>query len=346
MASYDTFMALRDYVKGKIDRFDLEDSDPNIYDVREDKSNLGQSLIKIEFKKDDDFWKAVNLHEDDVWFMRMLNSYYSDYEFMDWYAVVDDFKNGYIIWYDLNEDNLEKLKRISRYIYPKKFDLEDENFRTKFAEKLLSSFKSETEDILSDFQTEKNREMGHVAREHVKKELNEYFEEFGFTYYDDSLTTTVANLIMLYIKENQIHLPLSKLLPELFENNKIKIGGWAENSYEYQDDEHFDKQSFNDYTERKLDEILEKIEEGGDGNFDMQEYLDMVERVGKKFEVGTWHNLPKKKDVRFYIENFEMNPNKVIVKLSKGMKQRTLKLTEENFYHLLYQPTLFNLEEI
>jgi hypothetical protein len=34
------------------------------------------------------------------------------------------------------------------------------------------------------------------------------------------------------------------------------------------------------------------------------------------------------------------------VKLSKALKQRQLKLSEENFYNLLYQPTLFNLEEI
>jgi hypothetical protein len=72
----------------------------------------------------------------------------------------------------------------------------------------------------------------------------------------------------------------------------------------------------------------------------------MVERVSKKFQVGRWYVLPKKKDVRFIIENFEMNPDKVVVKLSKDLKQRILKLSEENFYHLLYQPTLFNLEEI
>jgi hypothetical protein len=105
--------------------------------------------------------------------------------------------------------------------------------------------------------------MAHVAREHVNMELNEYFKEYGFNYHDDSITTSIANLIMLYIKENQIHLPIAKLLPEIFENNKINIGGWAENSYEYQDEQHFDKQSFNDYTERKLDAIIEKIEARG-----------------------------------------------------------------------------------
>jgi len=346
MASYDTFMALKDYVKGKIDKGELEDSDPEIYHVREDKSNRGQSVIKLGFN-DKKFWEKVGLHEDDVWFMKMINSYYSDYEFMDSYAVTDDFKNGYIIFYELNEDNIEKLKQISRYIFPKKFDLENEEFRSKFAEKLLSSFKRETQDILDDYQSEKNREMSHVAQKSIQKELNDYFNEFGFTYIpDDEFTTTVANLMMWYIRENAIHEPITDLLPKIFSSSKMSIGGWQENSYEYQDSKEFDSVSFNNYVERKLDEIIERIEDGADSDFDVKDYVGMVDRISKKIEVGKWHNLPKKKDVRFYIENFEMNPNKVVVKLSRALKQRELKLTEENFYHLLYQPTLFNLEEI
>ena len=140
MASYETFVALKDYVKGKIQKWELEDSDPDIYHVREDRSNLGQSVIKLGFN-DDKFWKSVGLHEDDVWFMKMINSHYSDYEFMDSYSVKEDFSNGYTIFYELNDDNIEKLKLISRYIFPKKFDLENEEFRSDFAEKLLTSFK-------------------------------------------------------------------------------------------------------------------------------------------------------------------------------------------------------------
>jgi len=346
MASYDTFMALKDYVKGKIDKGELEDSDSEIYHVREDKSNRGQSVIKLGFN-DKKFWEKVGLHEDDVWFMKMINSYYSDYEFMDSYSVKEDFTNGYTIFYELNDDNIEKLKRISRYIFPKKFDLENEEFRSKFAEKLLSSFKRETQDILDDYQSEKNREMSHVAQKSIQKELNDYFNEFGFTYIpDDEFTTTVANLMMWYIRENAIHEPITDLLPKIFSSSKMSIGGWQENSYEYQDSKEFDSVSFNNYVERKLDEIIERIEDGADSDFDVKDYVGMVDRISKKIEVGKWHNLPKKKDVRFYIENFEMNPNKVVVKLSRALKQRELKLTEENFYHLLYQPTLFNLEEI
>ena len=73
-------MALKDYVKGKINKWELEDSDPEIYHVIEDKSNRGQSVIKLGFN-DDKFWEKVGLHEDDVWFMKMLKSDYSDYEF-------------------------------------------------------------------------------------------------------------------------------------------------------------------------------------------------------------------------------------------------------------------------
>jgi hypothetical protein len=346
MASFETFMALRDYVKGKIQKWELEDSDPDIYHVREDRSNLGQSVIKLGFN-DDKFWKNVGLHEDDVWFMKMINSHYSDYEFMDSYSVKEDFSNGYTIFYELNEDNIEKLKRISRYIFPKKFDLENEEFRSDFADKLLTSFKSQTQDILDDYQSEKNREMSHVAQKSIQKELNDYFNEFGFTYIpDDEFTTTVANLMMWYIRENAVHEPIEKLLPKIFSSSKMSIGGWQENSYEYQDSEEFDSVSFNNYVERKLDEIIERIEDGADSDFDVKDYVAMVDRISKKIEVGKWHNLPKKKDVRFYIENFEMNPNKVVVKLSRALQQRELKLSEENFYHLLYQPTLFNLEEI
>ena len=346
MASYETFVALKDYVKGKIQKWELEDSDPDIYHVREDRSNLGQSVIKLGFN-DDKFWKSVGLHEDDVWFMKMINSHYSDYEFMDSYSVKEDFSNGYTIFYELNDDNIEKLKLISRYIFPKKFDLENEEFRSDFAEKLLTSFKRQTQDILDDYQTEKNREMTRVAQERIGKELDNYFNEFGFTYIpDDEFTTTVANLIMWYIRENAIHEPIEKLLPKIFSSSRISVGGWQENSYEYQDSKEFDSVSFNNYVERKLDEIIERIEDGADSDFDVKDYVAMVDRISKKIEVGKWHNLPKKKDVRFYIENFEMNPNKVVVKLSRALKQRELKLSEENFYHLLYQPTLFNLEEI
>jgi hypothetical protein len=339
-------MTLKDYSRGKIQKWELVDSDPDIYHVGEDRSNRGQSTIKLGFN-DDKFWGRVGLNDDDVWFMNAINSPYSDYEFIDSYSIKEDFRNGYSIFHELNEDNIEKLQRISRYIFPKKFDLENDEFKSGLSEKLLSSFKNETQDILDDYQSEKNREMTQVAQESIEKELTNYFNDFGFTYVaGDEFTTTVANLMMWYIKENMVHVPIAELLPKIFQTNKIDVGGWLDNSYEYQDSEKFDSDSFNNYVGRKLDDIIEKIEDGYDDDANIQEYIDMVDRLSKKFQLNKWFNLPKKREVRFAIENFEMNPNKVVVRLQKDLKQRTLKLSEENFYHLLYQPTLFNLEEI
>jgi hypothetical protein len=104
---------------------------------------------------------------------------------------------------------------------------------------------------------------------------------------------------MWYIRENAVHEPITELLPKIFSSSKMSIGGWSENSYEYQDSKEFDSVSFNNYSGRKLDEIIEKIEDGADDDFNMKDYIDMTDRVSKKFEVGKWYNLPKKKDVRF-----------------------------------------------
>lgn len=349
MATYDTFMALRDFVKGKISEYDLKYSDESISDVRSDRSNPGQSKVYIDLSGDDAILSMMGLSDDDIWFHNVINSHYSDYEFMDWYAVQDDFKEGYIIYNDLDEENIEKLRVISRFIYPKKFDLGNDDFKSGLSKKLLELFNDETEQILSDFQSEKNTEMAKSAREAIDTDLEKYFTHLGLGYSSryDTLNTTVANLIMWYIKTNSLHLPLKELLPKIFEDSKPdRIGNWHETQYEYQNDDYFDSDSFNSYAGRKLDEILEKIQEGAEGEFDFEEYKEMVERVSKKFEIEKWYKLPKKKDTDFKIEGYEMNPNKIMVKLRKGMKARGLKLTEENFYHLLYQPTLFNLEEI
>jgi hypothetical protein len=37
---------------------------------------------------------------------------------------------------------------------------------------------------------------------------------------------------------------------------------------------------------------------------------------------------------------------KISVFLQKGLKQKMVSLSEQNFYNLLYQPSLFSLDEI
>ena len=85
MAALDTFIALRDYIKGKIDSYDLKESDDLIYRIKENQQNRGQSGVVISFNNEEEFLKFLGLHEDDIWFYQVINSPYNDYEFMDEY---------------------------------------------------------------------------------------------------------------------------------------------------------------------------------------------------------------------------------------------------------------------
>ena len=347
MAALDTFIALRDYVKDKISAQELASSDDLIYDVKENRQNRGQSEVIVEFDNESDFLSKMGLSDDDSWFYRVINSPYESYEFIDWYSAKEDFENGWGLFYVLDDENKGKLATIGRILVPLKVDLDSEKYRNQLGEKMMTNFKDETEDIISDYQTERNYAMTQNAREVVNKDFKEYFERFGFEPYGDGFSTTVANLIMLYLKENQIHLTLEELLDKLVDNNFVP-GGWHEDIYQFDNDEDFDKESFNNYVSTKLDAILEKLEDSDVEGVTIQDYLDMTNRITKKFEIGQYYNLPKdlKKETRFKIEGFEYPNMKVVVVLQKGLKQRKVKLSEENFYHLLYQPSLFNLEEI
>lgn len=348
MAALDTFIALRNYVKGKISSYELEDADELFSEVREDRQNRGQSKISIEFDTEEEFLRHMGIGDDDNWFYRVVNSPYTNYEFLDWYSAKEDFENGWGLYYLLDEENKEKLSRISRIILPMKVDFDNEKFRNNLSEKLLTNFRSQTEDIISEYQSERNSEALSNARKHVNKEFDNYVDELGFESYGDGFRTTVANLMMLYLKENKIHLSVEDLIDDIA-RNVDSPGGWADETYQFMDDSEFDKEGFNNYTSRKLDDILEKLEDGGeDDGVTIHDFTEMTDRVTKKFEQDKYYNLPKdpKKETRFKIEGFEYPGMKVVVILQKGFKQKKVKLSEENFYSLLYQPTLFNLDEI
>ena len=200
MAVLDTFIALRDYVKGKIDSYDLRDSDDLIYRVKENQQNRGQSEVVISFNNEEEFLKFLGLHEDDIWFYQSINSHYSDYEFMDSYSVKEDFENGWGLYFALDDENKKKLADISRIILPMKVNFDDEKFRNKLSEKLLINFKDDTEDILDDYQSERNIEMRNVARKYVEKELKEYLNKLDF---DDVLIVPFSLFCFVFLFASQ-----------------------------------------------------------------------------------------------------------------------------------------------
>ena len=343
--------ALRNFSKGKIDYRELEDSDESILKVKP-SDPPGQSTIVINFDEDEKFFKALDISEDDLWFLNAINSHYNSYDFMDSYQIEQDFKEGYIIYGELNKENSAKLKEIAELILPEEeFNIDNDDYRIKLSETLLSLFDSEMDWILGDYHTEKNSEMLETARTSIEKEINGFLESIGFIIYReyDEIATTPANLLMWSARLQLPKIDAISLFNQIIEYTGTgKLGGWSENSYEYQDYDNFDSNAFNNTVERQFEKILEKLDEDEDaGGEKIKEFLGFRNRIVKKFGLNKWNKLPIDKKVSFKVEGFDRENMKVIIRIEKQFKgMRQLKLSEENFNNLLYSPQLFDLFEV
>ena len=336
---------LREFTKGKINSRELEESDDAILQVKP-SDPLGQSTIVVDFGNDEKFFKNFDVSEDDMWFMNSLSSSYSDYEFIDSYTVEEDFKEGYIIFGELNDENVEKLKQIGEILIPsKEFNSTSDEYRQELSAVLLDLFDRETDNILSDYFVEKNREMSVTAQQSIAKEINDVLESAGFTLkrrYDE-ITTTAANLVMWSTRLGINKTDVISLFNQIVENNGGSIGGWAENQYEYHDSDNFDSDSFNNEVERQFDSILEKIDEDGTP---IVEFLEFRKKILSKYEMNKWFELPKDKSIRFKLKNFDKDNMQIVVELQLPTGIITRKFNEEQFNYLLYQPELFKFGEV
>lgn len=342
---------LRAFTRGKVDSRVLEDSDDAILTVKL-SDPLGQSTIVIDFDEDKRFYKSLDISEDDEWFLSAINSYYNGYEFMDLYQVEEDFKQGYVVYGDLNKENKEKLKEIAELILPgDEFNLDNEEYIIRLSETLLSLFEKEMDWIFGDYASEKNSEMLTTARTSIEKEINGFLESIGFTLVRDydRISTTPANLLMWSARLQLAKIDVISLFNQIVEYSGTgRLGGWSENSYEFQDDDNFDSVSFNDSVERQFEKILEKLDEDENaGGEKIKEFLGFRGRIVKKFGLNKWDKLPSDKNVSFRVEGFDRENMKVIIRIQKQYKgMRELKLSEENFKNLLYHPRLFDLFEV
>lgn len=331
---------LREFVRNQTSVRDLENSDPSILEIIP-ADPLGQSKIVFDFGDDDNFLKFLDLTDDDIWFFNVINSHYSDYEFMDSYTIDEDWKEGYIVYGDLNDENQEKLKQISEIILPsKEFDIRSDEYRQELSSVLSDLFERETDNILSDYFAEKNREMTITARESMNNELDKALESIGFAFKrkHDEIYTTAANLLMWTARYGITKIDAMSLIQKLLEDHGGNIGNWAEDQYEYQDYDNFDSESFNNYVERQLDSILEKLEE----DETLEDFIEFRKKILSKYKINVWYELPKDKKKSFKIKDFDRDDMTVSVEMRTpegGFE--TKKYSEEQFYNLLHQPELF-----
>jgi len=348
MINVETFAALRNYAKGKIDSHQLMDADKLFDSIKEDYRNPAESIIRIDFNNKEDLLKTLGLADEDIYFYFDVTSPYNSYEFIDSYSAQEEFGDGYGFYNYLDEENMITLSQIARAILPKKVDFGDAESLKELSAVLLQNFKREIENIIDEYASEKNYQMNREAYKVVEKELKDYTDSLGFEVTDTGLRISVGQLIHLYLMENAIHIPLKKLLEKVFESDK-QYFGWSDDIYEYANDNDFDSVRFNKYAGQILDNIIDRIVDAGEEEgVDINDFLAMTARIEKKFETGKYYFLPKDKtkETRFKVEGFEFPNMKISVGLQKGLTEKTVSLSEQNFYNLLYQPSLFSLDEI
>lgn len=341
--------SLVNYVKNNGTKDDIYDSASSIYHI-DTKNPLGKTEITVEFEGDEDFLDAIGLDDDDKYFLKNIS--FGDYDLFDYYNVMDDFKEGYIVYGDLDEENIEKLKYISSVLLPgESFNLDDENFRIKLSDALLSFYDGQIENIITEWKEEQEIASKENVVNVVEKELDEYLNKINFSIYSkfDKITTTITQLVMWWIFLGRPEIDdVAEFFVKILEKSgkSSNLGGWDE--LRYTGNFEINTERFNDNVSKQLDDIIETIEEDENIN----EFVKMTKRISSKFTVGygKWVPLPKNKKIMYNITGFDRDGNKIDVRLRKMYKDsyqfRELKLTEENFYYLLFQPTLFKFDEI
>ena len=343
-------VGLRNFSKGRISKDELYRLDDSIYDIDVNEP-LGQSIITIQFEDDKELFKELDIDEQDIWFMGALNSY-NGYEFMDSYQVEQDFKDGYGIYYDLNDENVKTLKGIATTILPnKEFNIEDEEYKTELSEMLLNLFYDEMDYIFGDFAAEKDSEMNAVAKEAVKDEFEKPLEENGINLnYDmDEVEITLADLYLGALQLNMFNSDAKEIIVAMMQKALgSNVGGWYENSYEFQDESKFDSKSFNNYVSHQFEKILEKLDERSDEEYTVQDFVEFRDRVTSKYKLKTWYTNPKDDNIIFLIDSFDVGSMSVRlnVKTKDNGLFKQLRLDEEQFNNFLYQYSLDDYENM
>lgn len=347
-----TLLALRNFSKGKITTNDLFDMDETIDDLRV-RNPLGQSLITIKLGEKEKFLEEIGLSTDDAWFRDVvMSSYGNGFEFTDSYTMNDDFNEGYIFEYDLNEENTQTLKGIAgRLISNEEVNLDDDEYRKKLHGLMLDIFPKEIDYIINDYSIEKDNEMNQVAKESIKGEFDDKLDEMGInlSYDMDEATITLADLFSEALQLNLFNSSAQEMVTKII-SNKLgsDVGGWYENNYEYRDESKFDKESFNRTVENQFEKIIDKMDEDSESEYTIKDYIEFRARVLNKFKMQTWYETPKDKDIIFSIKDFEPENMSIILTVKDRGTQvlKDIKLDEENFKQFLYQPSLFKLEDM
>lgn len=340
------FLALLSFLKRRGSADDLIRSSKRIKDISEFEK-IGESIIDIEFDDSEKIPEYLGMNENDLYLYNNVNSSYSDYEIIDSYNVKESFLEGYGFVYLYNKETIESVQKISKILLGRETNFNENQQVVELNQVLYEEFPKECDNIIYEYCSEINHAISDAIRNDMNKEIGEVLKKYDFKVYNlETIRIRAADLFSYYLEYNAPNLNVTHLFEKIFSRYQID-GGWYENAYEYESSADIDKDSFNNYVQREFDTILDKVE--SEFNEDViKNYYKLVNDISKKFPINKELPIPKTKKYNFVILGFDKEGPKIVIKLINNETRATknITLTEENFNYLLYQPTLFDFDDI
>jgi hypothetical protein len=341
------FDALRRYIKGVISSRTFENSDNMIYSIGEDFENRLNSKIHLENNEGDDgFLDIIDLSDDEIWFYNTIKSRH--FEFIDYsrYEYGDDSFLA-VIYDRIDEEGRNMIKKISKFFFPEKEidDYSEKDF-VKLEDRITDSFGRYYNDIEYYYISKINELANEIAEDDVDKQLNVFFKENGFDYESSTeIVTTPRKLLEIYSTVGDVNSSLSDVLAKYFKLNLSNSHiGWSDYyEYEYQADARIDSNEFNEKVKNELGNIIDKLEDDPD----YREYINLIDRIKKKYKFGNMYQAP----YGLYFKIMDINPGtkKLTVHLQKIDTEKNTKqnkvhqFSEEDFYKFINNPEIFSI---
>jgi len=256
-----TFTALRKYVRGKIDRDELIESDYFIMNVF---SNEKRGYSEVEFEFDDEQEVAsllgISVHDVDFYNEVMQNEVA---EIFDFDYLENDFLEGSSdVWSWLNQENTKLLVDIGfKFVDDDvdEIDFSDWEMMKEMNGTLYDSFPSTVRRMIATMEKYLNAAATIKAKKSIKEDLVKELKRTGFHVEDDLkiMTSTVTNLIVKYAENDMLNADLKTLVEKVLRSAGGWYPDWRNEPYYYVQSDDFD---FNGYN-REMKDILEKIKE-------------------------------------------------------------------------------------
>lgn len=253
-----TFTALRKYVRGKIDRNDLIESD---YFIMHVYSNEKRGYSEVEFEFDDEQEVAsllgISVHDVDFYNEVMQNDVAEIFEFD---SLEEDFLEGSSeVWSWMDSANTRLLSEFAfNFIDSDELDFSDWEMIKELNDQLYDSFTNYTRRMIAILQKYMNFAATIKAKKSLKEDITRELSGTGFMVEDDlkEMSSNVSNLIFKYVEKNMLNDNLETLVKKvLVDNSHTWFPDWRHEPHYYLTSDNFDFVGYNEEIKVYLERI-------------------------------------------------------------------------------------------